>query len=527
MSVEGFLLLIIVALVLRSPGGLWDSQLKAMDLTGLCFILSSFILVFIEASLLTDPVGNIVRDDNEITREEDKIYSPFLSLATGVIMAVLSWWLKRNKAIKASSFMIATSCCIGKMTAVVIRFGSYGAQEDVGVAHSAFLITALMTSALLIIIFAPYIYLEPVHARVFNSFRTKNNFGPSAKPVYHIPRATEKIVLVYCALVLPLSIMVSTPKVLTPLVDLFSGRGNDGYYRSYPLVSEVFGYSASLWGVAVLCMLNHFLPDGGAEFWRKTSALMFLFGIATSFVAPDFSLSDHSEVTSNSIFASFSSLGSSFSEQESAGGGGLVSSVLAILLALTGPLDLRSKKSGGVVDDDINLLRLMAFSIMFGCGVAWFLTLQMMDKDESLLSMMVVLTSCMAMSFLGTTCTILGYRVEAKDFDEVQMIVKIWIGAFIIFFGVSGLICWMDDESSAFGEGGWLSTFFTICSLFIISFSISARFRRGKSVATRAAGNFSCFMAWLFMIIVIYGEYGIAGIGVSSNFKAVVGIPVS
>ena len=48
----------------------------------------------------------------------------------------------------------------------------------------------------------------------------------------------------------------------------------------------MIGFALTLWGVACLSMLNHYLPDGGAETWKKAAALTLLMGVGVAFSAP-------------------------------------------------------------------------------------------------------------------------------------------------------------------------------------------------------------------------------------------------
>jgi hypothetical protein len=58
-----------------------------------------------------------------------------------------------------------------------------------------------------------------------------------------------------------------------------------------------------------------------------------------------------------------------------------------------------------------------------------------------------------------------------------------------------------------------------------LAFTIAAVTRRDKTSVTRALGNLTCILSWLLAILCIYGQFGLAGIGVVSG--TLLGIPVS
>jgi hypothetical protein len=104
----------------------------------------------------------------------------------------------------------------------------------------------------------------------------------------------------------------------------------------------------------------------------------------------------------------------------------------------------------------------MVFSLMFGCGVAWFVTMQSMSEEE-FLTVIVTATACMAMAFFGTVSAVLGYFLELQNFDEASQVAKVWIGAFPIFGLIAGVSQFATESSHPFGMGGWLSTYLALC----------------------------------------------------------------
>jgi len=240
------------------------------------------------------------------------------------------------------------------------------------------------------------------------------------------------------------------------------------------------------------------------------------------FVAPSLPWASDSLSASNE-FASISSVGLGLGQGRS-GGFGLVSATLATLLALTGPLELRERRGNSGGKDRSHLLRLMLFSILFGCGVAWFVGIQSMG-GEPFLSLFMTMTACMPTAFLGTVACVLGYSVESHNFDEVQQIAKLWMGTCPLFLLVASVSTLATDASPPFGLGGWLSTYLVVCSMTALAFTIAARLRSDKTSVTRALGNLTCISSWLLAMICTYGQFGLAGIGVASG--SVVGVPTS
>jgi hypothetical protein len=225
---------------------------------------------------------------------------------------------------------------------------------------------------------------------------------------------------------------MSVRLVIEPLVGILIGYGDSAFYFASPKLSEVIGYSASLWGLSVLQMINHFLPDGGADVMRKLSALIFVVGLFVSFSAP--AIPGVGSPVEDSIYKSFSSLNT---DDSNSGGWGLIAAFLAIVLALTGPLELREVRDASGRRDSRQLLRLMIFGTMFGCGLAWFVTMQSMSKDI-FIPIFVTSFSTMAMSFLGTVGGVMGFFIELNDFNEAEQIANVWFGVgFPVFFVIS------------------------------------------------------------------------------------------
>jgi len=506
----GMYLTLIIGLIYRAPGGYASKVMKQYDVIGICLATYSLLLVIMEYALLNKPMPLYSRDSYEIGRVS--VYTPSLVYLTGLLMLCITWHVKRQKLVKDGSTIVTVSISLGKMLAVLINESS-SSSSSLALLYLRWSIASLLIT----IICFPYL-LEPVHTKMSSSRR--KSMDASAKPGLPTKDHASLIVVIYCAVLLPSVIISSVKWVIEPLVGLLTGDGSEEEYQQ-PKLLEIIGYSASLWGVSVLSMINHFLPNGGGEVWRKVSAFTFILGLFVSFASTAFP-----GVTTSSSLDTFQSISSLDVEDDdtATGGWGLVSAFLAILLAMLGPLELKEIKDSSGRRDTRHLLRLMIFGLMFGCGISWFITRQTMSNDI-FIPIFVTTFSCMAMSCLGTVASIMGYFLECSEFAEVEQIANIWAGvAFPVFFVISSVS--LSAHARPFGIGGWASTYLSVCGLLAGAFCIMVRLRKEKNSTTRGYGNMSCVISWLCAIIVVYGRYGVAGVGVVGT-TSVAGIPAS
>lgn len=84
----------------------------------------------------------------------------------------------------------------------------------------------------------------------------------------------------------------------------------------------------------------------------------------------------------------------------------------------------------------------------------------------------------------------------------------------------------LSAHAHPFGIGGWASTYLSVCGLVTLAYTILIRMRVEKNSTTRGYGNASCVMSWACAISVVYGRYGLSGVGVVGA-TSVAGIPVS
>lgn len=509
----GLLVVTVVGLVLRSPDGFAAAYLRKIDFAGILLCFYAVLLGIVEAILLKEPIALPNGEDENQEVNGDVVYEPYWIFVTGTLLACVSFHLKKAKCIKNVTASIIASVCMGKMLVVMSDInGLYGTEHSTW----SLIMKESIASLLFVVVFAPYSVLEPIHVKA----RSKRSLGPSGKPVDSLPSLARRTVTVYCGVLLPVIIAMSLPTVIKQILGLI--RDNGAYYNTPPTLTELIGAASSIWGLSVLSMLNHLLPDGGADVWRKASAMTFLLGLGVLFSAPTLPGAYDSSMPSR-VFASISSLGDGVVGGRS-GGWGLVSASLATLLALTGPLELKERKHDSGSKDQLLLLRMMLFSILFGCGVAWFITIQSMG-EESFVPLFLTTVSCMVMAFFGTVASVLGYFIERENFDEAQQVATAWMVALPVFLILSGVSMLSNDVSPPLSAGGWLSTYLIVCGFCNLAFAVAVRCRRDKSPATRSLGNMSTFASWAFAIAVLYGQFGLASIGVPSG--VVYGCPIS
>ena len=464
-------LILLVGLFRRAPGGYCSQLMRKYDIMGVCLTVYCIVLVVMEFALLPELMPLYSRDNFEVGSVA--VYTPEISYFTGVLALIIIWHVRAQRLVSVGSSIISASIMVGKMLAIAIE-SSFGVYGSLGILYRRWTASSL----LLLAICGPYL-LNPMHVKMprIHSRTRQHINGKHILP--NLPRnASSTVVLIYCVILLPSAIVASVRLVLGPLVGILTGLSNG----ASPKLSEIIGYSSSIWGATILSSINHFLPDGGAEIWRRVSALAFIMGMFVSFAAPAFP-----GTSASSISEAFQS--TDVEDDASTGGWGLVSTFLAILLAILGPLELRDVRDSSGRRDTHQLLRLMIFGIMFGCGIAWWITMQSLSKDI-FIPIFVTTFSCMAISSLGTVAAVMGYFLDASEFSEAEQLANIWtVLALPVFFVISSIS--LTAHAPPFGIGGWASTYLSVCGLLAGAFCISLRMRAEKTSITRGYGNMS------------------------------------
>ncbi len=528
---------LVAGFAVRPPGGFGSAFLKRVDVAGILLIAYELLLTALEITLLKRPVpSEMVGQESDVGVEDiDFLYDHATALLTSIAIVVVTIITQRLKIISAKASIVALSLGIAKALSVIVdanesadgKNRTEAKQEQL--AQRLFYRT-MVAAFLLIVMMAPRVLLQPIHFKT--SVRHKRSLA-DGKPIGSIPSSAVRNIVAYTMVILPASLLSAVPMVLTPLAMVVSSHyGGGAYYKVAPPLSEMAGFALTLWGIASLSMLSYYLPDGGAETWKKASALTLLMGIGVTFSAPtvpDWIAGDRGLGVSNP-YASISSLGVKLVSQgrNRTGGWGILSASFATLLAVTGPLELRERKHPSGRKDQFLLLRLMIFSILFGSGVSWFIAIQSMGQEKFFELLMTAL-ACMVVSFFGTVTCVLGYFLELENFEEVDQMAKIWLGAFGLFGLVTGAptIFVASSNMHAFGAGGWLATYLAVSSLAAFSLTMALKLRSTKNQATVGLGNASCILSYVFAILVLYGRYGVSGMDDTFAVTTVFGVPVS
>lgn len=525
---------VVMGLSVRSSGGLGSTSLKKVDLAGILLITYAALLTTLEVTLLKQPapfqeLANIEIDETDGNGSADVVYDHATSLLTGAVLIALTLFMQKYRIISLPCSAITHSAAVGKLLAVFIDMYAFQDEQLAGRASagSKMLFQMAIASLLTLAIVAPRAFLKPVYVKA--SARNKHAIG--TKPGSIVPFDTDIKIWIYALVLLPLVLMTSIPYLLLPLSEVIAGHYSGMYYSVAPSMSEVAGLALSLWGLACLSMLNHLLPDAGGEGWKKVSALTFLMGVGLALSAPTLPswIGLDSRNASYNPFASISSLGNKIvlKDRSRIGGWGLVFASLATLLAVSGPLELRERRYASGKKDNFLMFRMMIFSIMFGCGASWFITILNMS-EEKMAVILVTSIGCMAISFFGTVAAVLGYFVELENFEEVESIVLICGIGFPVFGLIAGIPqIMLGDAAHPFGTGGWLSTYLVVTGYTALGFATVLRSRASKNATTRSQGNLGTVVAWLCAVAVLYGRYGVAGLDGSFEVTKLLGVPIS
>eukprot|EP00980_Cylindrotheca_fusiformis_P021365 scaffold8240_cov133-Cylindrotheca_fusiformis.AAC.10 len=528
---------LVAGLAVRPSGGTGAEILKRIDVAGICLVLYCLLLTLLELTLLKrqEPFEFTGQEATPGIEGRSYLYDHSTALMTSVLTTAVSMLLRRTKVITKSSWIVASSIGIGKALSVMVDTNELDGKvrsepQNEALAQKMFY-RAILSSLLLVSMMLPQATLKPIHIK--SSARYKRSIS-DGRPMASIPKRAARIILLYCLVILPSALIASIPMVLTPLtMTLSSHYGGGAYYNLAPPLSEMLGFALALWGIACFSMLNHFLPDGGAEIWKRTSALILLMGVGVVLSAPALPgwLGGDNGFGVSNPYASISSVGTRLAIQGKSrtGGWGIVSASLATLLAITGPLELRERRHPSGRRDKNLLLRLMVFSVMFGSGVAWFITIQTMSQANTFV-LAVTALCCMVVSFFGTVTCVLGYFLELESFDEVQQMAKVWFGSFWVFgiiAGVPSLLLSSHRSDHPFADGGWLAAYLSISCCVALALSLALRLRATKDQSSRGLGNLSCIASYSFATMLVYGRFGVAGVDHGSDVTSFFGVPAS
>lgn len=527
---------LVAGFAVRPAGGVGADFMKRVDVAGIILACYTIALALLEATLLKRPIpSDLMGKESDVGAEEATyLYDHATAFLTSVGLGLIVLVCQRMKIISKKFGILCTSLAIAKSITVVIDAsevdGKLRGEAKEEQLSTRFMSRFIMTALLLVVAMGPRAVLTPIHLKTSTRYKRSVSDG---RQIGSIPSHAVRNIYIYTMGILPGSLLLSVPTVIAPLVMALSSHySGGGYYKMNPPISEMIGFATTLWGISSLFMLNHYLPDGGADTWKKAAALTLLMGVGIAFSAPTMPawITGDTGFGISNPYAAISSAGTTIARKgrSQSGGWGILAASLATLLAVTGPLELRERRHPSGRKDRFLLMRLMVFSLLFGSGVSWFITIQSMGQ-ENFLVLIISALSCMVISFFGTIACVLAYFLELENFDEVDQMVKMWCGAFGLFFLVNGLpsLFLSTKHMHTFGAGGWLSTYFAVSAVITFSLTMALRIRPTKNQATRGLANSSCILAYTFATIVLYGRYGVAGL--DQNFAAtiVLGVPVS
>jgi hypothetical protein len=187
----------------------------------------------------------------------------------------LAVYMKKIKVISPRMTGIALCGAVGKAISFYIDAGQPSTALEM-------FMRAIIASALCLVMFAPRVFLQPVHVKLATRRRISRQDSGLFKD---LPLGTMWSVFAFAFVLLPGALVVSVPYVLHPLASVLTEQFTDEYMITSP-IPELIGASIALWGLACVNMLNYYLPDGGGEALKKLSGFAFLIGVGFFFCAP-------------------------------------------------------------------------------------------------------------------------------------------------------------------------------------------------------------------------------------------------
>jgi len=531
---------LVAGLAVRPLGGFGAQMLRKLDATGWLLIAYTLMLTALEVTLLkrTDTSSPLSEQTDESSLQETFLYHPSWAMFTSILLSGVASFLKRVNSISTRASATVTALAIGKGVSIYIDAHQSAAApasslDDEKAGFKVFL-RSLVAALLALVMFAPRVFLEPVHVKTF-SRRSSKSTGRRGS---NIPTGSMRPALLYAFVFLPLALLVSVPYVLVPLAGVFADKFQDEYYSSSVMTStsplrwhlpELLGVSLALWGLACVSMLNYYLPDAGGEAWKKLSALAFLVGTGIFFAAPMLGMSSAAVAVKNP-YAAMSSLGSQLIHRRRSrtGGWGLLAAAIATLLAISGPLELKERPVSSTGHrDKLLMFRTMMFSLLFGGGVAWFVVMSTM-READLIELVIVSIACLIIASMGTVVAVLGYFLALEEYDDVVLVARVWMVVLVIFlpFAWSSKM-FVSQAMHLFGPGGWLSTYLAVSCLTSLAIAVSFRVRSTKNATTSSLGNMMCFLSWTCAIALLYGRFGVAGLDADFHVRTMLWVPAS
>lgn len=507
---------LVAGLAVRSNGGWGNQWLKQWDVAGCLLTLYMVLLMILEITLLKRPVptNELAGVELDTEDEADMLYDHGLAIVTSAVLIGLASFMKRVKLISARTAGVVVSLAIGKGIAMYI-------DADRGDDGKRVFLRSIVAAVLCIVMFAPRVFLEPVHIKTVSRRRSSLSGGAD------LPPTTRRVIVLYAFIFLPVALVIAVPAVLFPLAGVFAEKYQADFYTASSPMPELIGSVVSLWGLACLSTLNYYLPDGGGEAWKKLSGLVFLIGIGIFFAAP--MLGGNMGEAAHNPYAAMSSLGAQLISRgrSRTGGYGLLAAALSTLLALSGPLELKERRNVVGKKDKLLMFRTMVFSLLFGGGVAWFIVMQSMREAE-FVSLVFVTLGCLISAFVGTIAGVLGHFLDLEEYGDAVQVVQVWmfLSAVIVPF------CWFSqmlvkERLHWFGPSGWLSTCLAVVSATALAISFSIHSRKTKNATTSGLTNLAAVISWSCAVAVLHGRFGVAGLDANYEVQTLFWLPIS
>ncbi len=316
-----------VGFAFRASGGVGSGT--KIDFVGVLMVLYVVVLSYLESSVVVGSLHGL---------SQSLKYPVVFALCTSVLLLLSCHNLSREEKISSFSAVLTACFSVGKLAV-------YLEDEDEGWAERCIL-RSFSCSLLLSSVFIPFNFVDS--ARSTNTSQHKFQHVNLSATKYR--EWLEKLVPTTGIIVLLSSRILMKP-FLSCFYSLIVGR-----VKSIG-VSEIVGACLILWALQTLSLVNFCAPpsDPFARTIKKSSSLIFLFGLALLFGSPSLELFGEARITSDlkkddGIFANYS--------------WGLILVVVSVLLSLAGPLNFRPTRYNG-----FSKFKAICSSVIFALGL--------------------------------------------------------------------------------------------------------------------------------------------------------------
>lgn len=440
----------------------------------------------------------------EITYPRTTIY------ITSAILLCLAIKLRLDHAIGNCSATAVGSISVGKTISLLPEAGNRIVQNG----HKLFLRNIVIWTLFSFSIAAPYFFLAPISS-------SSNNRNSMIKKHRHFSKTNKHkmdvytLLMCYCGFISPIAILSVIPIIIMPAVGGIFGHT---YYRSLPTYSESFGYSLFTWGLSTLGVLRYCLPEGGLRGLRKAACAAFVLGSLLIIVGPGLLLARERAHTNSFYLVSSSEI--SMQRREINGAWGLVSVMASLILCFFGYIDIPAKPRRHVGWAHV-------LSILFGSGLAWFLTNQLVEHMAQA-ELVFVSFSTSLIGYLQSYSTILIYNADSTSANSViNIALQNGFGSLMLLVIMVLVDFSIHGKVQGFRLGGGHTASLISFSTFLFILCIVTKLNNKVKGGLNMLVNISSTVSWIVAITAVYSTFGLIGIGVQCNKKFVMGTPVS